>query len=126
MTVHETHRCRDCDAEITLPYAMPDDNGPLRDAYQAGFRAAWAKAHDAPQPDQPDQPEDIFDRLMALWQEPWSELAFGEAQMLVGRLRTVLSGMPPPGYVKATTIEAMARQLADQADRLSAIKELVR
>lgn len=30
---------------------------------------------------------DTLDRLMALWQQPWSEAAFGEAQMLVGRLR---------------------------------------
>jgi hypothetical protein len=30
---------------------------------------------------------DILDRLMELWQEPWSEPAFGEAQMLLARLR---------------------------------------
>lgn len=53
MTLHETHVCRDCAAEITLPYAnppgahgLPDDSGPLRDAYQAGFRAGYAKAED--------------------------------------------------------------------------------
>ena len=49
---HNTHVCRDCGAEITLPYARP-----------------------------------VFDRLMELWQQPWSEAAFGEAQMLLSRLR---------------------------------------
>ncbi len=62
--LHETHVCRDCGAEITLPYVNVSTQSP----------------------------EDIFDRLMTLWQEPWSELAFGEAQMLVARLRVLMPG----------------------------------
>jgi len=33
-------------------------------------------------------PTDPLDRLMTLWQQPWSEPAYGEAQMLLARLRT--------------------------------------
>lgn len=33
---------------------------------------------------------DILDRLMELWQQPWSEPAFGEAQMLLGKLREAI------------------------------------
>ena len=38
---------------------------------------------------------DSFDRLMTLWQEPWSEAAFGEAQMLIGQLRAALAQPEP-------------------------------
>ncbi len=38
---------------------------------------------------------DALGRLMELWQEPWSEAAFGEAQMLLSHLRAALAAPPP-------------------------------
>lgn len=52
---------------------------------------------------------DIFDRLMALWQQPWSEAAFGEAQMLICRLRVAaVTPVETPGL----DVERLARALA--------------
>ena len=72
--------------------------GPREDC---DTRAAYGGDRESPM-------SDIFDRLMALWQEPWSEEAYGEAQMLLSRLRAV----PPPA---APGLPAELRALSEAA-----------
>ena len=53
---------------------------------------------------------DVLDRLMELWERPWSEERYGEAQVLLSRIRAAASDAPAPPEFRDLLTDAEWRE----------------